>query len=58
MISSLTGAKIENVPFPERLVGKYQKFTKADMSKSLAAGIPPAEIDIGKGVQIVFEEEY
>ena len=57
MVSGRTGAKIESVPFPERLAGKYQKFTKADMSKSLTSGIPPAEIDIEKGIQIVFEEE-
>ena len=30
--------KIEYVPFPEVLKGKYQSFTEADTTKLLAAG--------------------
>ena len=30
IISSITGAEIEEIPFPDHLVGKYQDFTCSD----------------------------
>ena len=35
IISKHTSAKIEEIPFPEHLVRKYQKYTKADTDKLL-----------------------
>mgnify|MGYP003133955230 CR=1 FL=1 len=37
IVSSLTGAKINEIPFPEHLIGKYQKFTSSNNTKLLNA---------------------
>jgi ADP-L-glycero-D-manno-heptose 6-epimerase len=40
---------IEYIPFPPQLVGKYQSFTEADLSKLRAAGYPGEFMDVDKG---------
>ena len=41
---------IEYIPFPEALVGKYQSFTQADLSRLRATGCTHAFADVGIGV--------
>ena len=41
---------IEYVPFPPQLVGKYQSFTEADMSRLRAAGYPGEFMNVEQGV--------
>ena len=38
VIDTLGYGKIEYTPFPDELIGKYQNFTEADMSKLINAG--------------------
>ncbi|HUG24682.1 ADP-glyceromanno-heptose 6-epimerase [Piscinibacter sp.] len=42
---------VEYVPFPPALVGKYQCFTEADLSRLRAAGCNHAFADVASGVQ-------
>jgi ADP-L-glycero-D-manno-heptose 6-epimerase len=42
---------IEYVPFPEALIGKYQSFTQADMSKLRAAGYTDPFMTVSEGVR-------
>jgi ADP-L-glycero-D-manno-heptose 6-epimerase len=42
---------IEYVPFPDALVGKYQCFTQADLSRLRAVGCQHAFSDVASGVQ-------
>jgi ADP-L-glycero-D-manno-heptose 6-epimerase len=41
---------ITYVPFPPKLVGKYQSFTQADMSRIRAAGLPGEFMTVEQGV--------
>ncbi len=41
---------IEYIAFPPQLVGKYQSYTQADMSRLRAAGYDPAFLDVEEGV--------
>jgi len=41
---------ITYVPFPQKLVGKYQSFTQADMSRLRAAGLPGDFMTVEQGV--------
>jgi len=41
---------ITYIPFPEKLRGKYQSFTQADMSKLRAAGLPGDFMSVEQGV--------
>ena len=41
---------IEYIPFPLQLVGKYQSFTEADMSRLRAAGYPGEFMGVDEGV--------
>ena len=41
---------ITYVPFPQKLIGKYQSFTQADMSKLRAAGLPGEFMTVEQGV--------
>jgi ADP-L-glycero-D-manno-heptose 6-epimerase len=41
---------ITYVPFPPKLVGKYQSFTQADMSRLRAAGLPGEFMSVEQGV--------
>ncbi len=42
---------IEYIPFPDALVGKYQCFTQADLSRLRAVGCEHAFADVGTGVR-------
>lgn len=50
VIKHLGRGKIEYIPFPEVLKGKYQSFTQADASKLLAAGYTGGFSDVAAGV--------
>jgi ADP-L-glycero-D-manno-heptose 6-epimerase len=41
---------ITYIPFPEKLRGKYQSFTQADMTKLRAAGLPGDFMTVEQGV--------
>ena len=41
---------VEYIPFPEALVGKYQSFTEADLTRLRATGCPQAFADVATGV--------
>lgn len=41
---------ITYVPFPQKLVGKYQSFTQADMSRLRGAGLPGDFMSVEQGV--------
>jgi len=41
---------IEYVPFPPQLVGKYQSYTQADLSRLRAAGLPGEFMTVEEGV--------
>jgi ADP-L-glycero-D-manno-heptose 6-epimerase len=41
---------IEYIPFPPALVGKYQSFTEADLSRLRAAGYPGEFMTVEQGV--------
>lgn len=45
------GARIEEIPFPEDLVGKYQAFTEADLSRLRAAGYTKEFTSLAAGVE-------
>lgn len=51
VIKHLGRGKIEYIPFPEVLKGKYQSFTQADASKLLAAGYTGGFSDVATGVE-------
>jgi ADP-L-glycero-D-manno-heptose 6-epimerase len=42
--------QIEDIRFPEELVGKYQSFTRADLTQSRGAGCDRAFVDVSLGV--------
>jgi len=46
---------IEYIPFPPQLVGKYQSFTEADMSRLRAAGYPGEFLGVDEGVAAYVE---
>jgi ADP-L-glycero-D-manno-heptose 6-epimerase len=51
MLPELVGKRlIEYVPFPPALVGKYQSFTEADLSRLRAAGYPGEFKSVEQGV--------
>ncbi|WP_374348054.1 ADP-glyceromanno-heptose 6-epimerase [Chitinimonas sp.] len=41
---------IEYIPFPDALIGKYQSYTEADISKLRQAGFSEAFLDVEQGV--------
>jgi ADP-L-glycero-D-manno-heptose 6-epimerase len=47
---------IEYIPFPPALVGKYQSFTEADMSRLKAAGYPGEFLNVEQGVAAYVKE--
>ena len=47
---------VEYVPFPQALVGKYQSFTEADMSRLRAAGYPGEFMNVEQGVAAYIKE--
>ena len=47
---------IEYVPFPQKLVGKYQSFTEADLAKLRGAGYPGEFMTVEQGVAAYVKE--
>jgi ADP-L-glycero-D-manno-heptose 6-epimerase len=47
---------IQYVPFPEKLVGKYQSFTEADLTKLRRAGYPGEFMTVEQGVAAYMKE--
>jgi ADP-L-glycero-D-manno-heptose 6-epimerase len=47
--------KVEYIPFPEHLKGRYQSFTEADMSKLRAAGYTAPFKTVEEGVRLYME---
>ena len=47
---------IQYVPFPEKLVGKYQSFTEADLARLRAAGYPGEFMAVEQGVAAYLKE--
>jgi ADP-L-glycero-D-manno-heptose 6-epimerase len=47
---------IEYVPFPEKLVGKYQSFTEADLTRLRGAGYPGEFMTVEQGVAAYVKE--
>ncbi len=50
------GGEIEYIPFPAHLVGRYQSFTEADLTRLRAAGYDREFISIEEGVPRYMEE--
>lgn len=50
-ISSLTGARITEIPFPQHLVGKYQYYTCSDNIKINSTGYPQDRISLEEGIK-------
>lgn len=50
LIERIPGASIKTVPFPDHLKGKYQAFTRADLTKLRAAGYTKSFISLEDGV--------
>ena len=50
------GGEITYVPFPEKLVGKYQSFTEAELTKLRAAGYTDKFMDLEEGID--FSRSY
>ncbi|MGB8665371.1 MAG: ADP-glyceromanno-heptose 6-epimerase, partial [Serratia inhibens] len=42
---------VENIPFPEKLKGRYQAFTQADLTKLRAAGYDAPFKTVAEGVK-------
>jgi ADP-L-glycero-D-manno-heptose 6-epimerase len=56
-LHDIVGRKlIEYIPFPPALVGKYQSFTEADMSRLKAAGYPGEFMNVEQGVAAYVKE--
>ena len=47
----MQGGQIEYIPFPDALVGKYQSFTEADLSRLRATGCNHVFADVATGVK-------
>ncbi|GHV21001.1 ADP-L-glycero-D-manno-heptose-6-epimerase [Planctomycetales bacterium] len=54
LIKRLGRGKIEYVPFPEKLAGKYQSFTEADLTALRAAGYDADFLPLEKGIDCYF----
>lgn len=52
LIKKMGGGSIEYVPFPEKLVGKYQSFTEAKLDKLRAAGYKDNFLELEEGVEL------
>ena len=48
--------KIENIPFPEDLLGKYQKFTEAGLDNLRAAGYSEEFMSLEEGVMQYYDQ--
>jgi len=51
LVERFPGAKLEEIPFPEHLKGKYQAYTRADLHQLRAAGYDRAFLSLEEGVE-------
>ncbi len=51
MIGKIGKGSIEYIPFPEKLIGKYQSFTEADLTKLRAAGYSAEFLTLEEGIE-------
>ena len=54
IISSITGADIEEIPFPDHLVGKYQDFTCSD-NKKISMYYEDDRVTLDEGIRRVYD---
>ena len=55
IISSLTGAEIQEIDFPSHLVGKYQSFTCSDNTKINNLGYTLKRISLEDGIKKIYD---
>ena len=55
IISSLTGAEIQEIEFPSHLVGKYQSFTCSDNTKINNLGYTLKRISLEDGIKKIYD---
>jgi ADP-L-glycero-D-manno-heptose 6-epimerase len=48
--------KIENIPFPKDLIGKYQKFTEASLDNLRQAGYSEDFLSLEEGIKKYFDQ--
>lgn len=48
--------EIEYIPFPEKLKGRYQSFTEADISKLRSAGYKEEFMTVEEGVKAYLDQ--
>lgn len=53
LIDRLGGGRIDYVPFPDSLRGKYQSFTEADLARLRAAGFPGPFRSLEEGIDLM-----
>jgi ADP-L-glycero-D-manno-heptose 6-epimerase len=51
LTARVSGARIEEIPFPAHLKGKYQAFTRADLSRLRAAGYDRPFLSLEEGLE-------
>jgi ADP-L-glycero-D-manno-heptose 6-epimerase len=56
LIAHLGAGRIEYIPFPDALKGKYQSFTQADLASLRAAGCDHAFLDLEEGIRRTLKE--
>jgi ADP-L-glycero-D-manno-heptose 6-epimerase len=56
LIDILGKGRIEYIPFPKELEGKYQSFTEADLTGLRAAGYSKAMTELEKGIRLTLAE--
>jgi ADP-L-glycero-D-manno-heptose 6-epimerase len=56
LIQHLGGGRIEYIPFPEALRGKYQSFTQADLATLRAAGYTRSATELEDGIAATLRE--
>lgn len=56
LIGLLGGGRIDYVPFPESLAGKYQSFTEADVTRLRAAGYQAPMTRLEDGIRTMIEQ--
>lgn len=56
LIAHLGQGRIEYIPFPDELTGKYQSFTQADLEGLRAAGYTRAFTELEEGIRLTLAE--
>ncbi|MFO0956762.1 MAG: ADP-glyceromanno-heptose 6-epimerase [Isosphaeraceae bacterium] len=58
LIGLLGGGRIDYIPFPESLAGKYQSFTQADISRLRQAGYASPMTRLEDGIRSMIEQSH